>query len=246
MYGLAGLRTVKLRVRVAKAVTPTTGPTIPGTVDFDPAEGLPEGYAGAGSTSDWTYLFDAQPDRFGSRWDPCTVITWTYNATSEAYDALGDVRRAFAKISGASGLRFKYLGNQQGHRFVGDNDDLDTMTEKMVVGWAGEDELPDLDGGTVGVGGGLAHLVSGADVDLQMFQGYLTLDNDPSTALAPGFNGLGWGQVMMHEILHALGLGHAKGGDQLMYGMATSQNYQFGAGDITGMQKVGAPAGCLS
>ena len=240
--GLAGYRTVKLRVKVTKTAIPTTGPTIPGTVDYDPAEGLPDGHVSAGSKSDWTYLFDTEPNAFGSRWDPCTVITWTYNPAAEAYPALADVRRAFAKISGVSGLRFKYLGNQQSHRYVGDNDDLDTMTEKMVVGWADEDEFADLDGASVGIGGGLAHLVSGADVDLQMVQGYLTLDNDPKTALAQGFNGSGWGQVMMHEILHALGLGHAKGANQLMFGTATSQNYQFGAGDITGMQKVGLPA----
>jgi hypothetical protein len=244
--GLAGLRTGKLRVKVTKAPTPVTGPTIPGTAAYDAAEALPAGYAGTGSKTDWTYLFNTKPDRFGSRWDPCMVITWTYNPSGEAYHALADVRRAFAKISGVSGLRFKYLGNQQTYRFVGDNHDLDTMTEKMVVGWADEDEFPDLKGATVGIGGGLAHFVSGADVDLQMYQGYLALDNDPSMPLAPGFDGSGWGQVMMHEILHALGLGHANGANQLMYGIAGSSNYQFGAGDITGMQKVGAPAGCLS
>jgi hypothetical protein len=248
--GLAGLRTGNLRLKVTKKPVSTTGPTIPGSADYDPAEGLPAGYAAAGSKSDWTYLFDTQPDSFGSRWDPCTVITWTYNPTGEAYDALADVRRAFAKISGVSGLRFKYLGNQQGYRYVGDNDDLDGMAEMMVVGWADEDEFPDLApdeyGDAVGIGGGQAHLVSGADVDLKMVQGYLTLDNDPTTPLPPGFDGSGWGQVMMHEILHALGLGHASGASQLMYGTATSLNYQFGAGDIAGMQKVGAPAGCLS
>jgi len=243
--GLAGLRTGNLRIKVAKKPVTTTGPTIPGTADYDPAEGLPVGYAAAGSASDWAYLFDTQPDSFGSRWDPCTVITWTYNPTGEAYPALADVRRAFAKIAGVSGLRFKYLGNQQAYHYVGDNVALAATTEQLVVGWSDEDEFPELSGPTVGIGGGLAHPVSGTDIDRQMFRGYLTLDNDPLTPLAPGFDGSGWGQVMMHEILHALGLGHATSANQLMYGMATSTNYQFGAGDITGMQKVGAPAGCL-
>jgi len=244
--GLPRLRTGKLRVRVTKAGTPTTGPTIPGTADYDPAEGLPDGYVGTGSKSDWAYLFDSEPNAFGSRWDPCAVITWTYNPTGEGYNALADVRRAFAKISGASGLHFKYLGNQQTYRYVGDNHDLAAMGEKMVVGWSDEDEFPALASTTVGIGGGLARFVSGADVDLQMYRGYLALDNDPSMPLSPGFNGSGWGQVMMHEILHALGLGHAARSDQVMFGTASSQNYRFGAGDLTGMRKIGAPAGCLS
>ena len=249
--GLAGLRTGNLKVKVAKAGTitgPATGPVIPGGEGYDEAEGLTAGYLAAGKASDWSYLFD-QPDAYGSRWDPCTVITWSYNPSGEAYNALPDVKRAFAKIAGVSGLRFLYTRDQGDFRFVGSNDDLDAMPEKMVVGWASAQEFPDLApdeyGDAVGIGGGTAHLVAGADVDLQMVQGYLTLDNDAAIALAPGFNGSGWGQVMMHEILHALGLGHAKSATQLMYGTATSQNHQFGAGDITGMTKIGSASPCL-
>ncbi len=250
--GLAGLRTGNLKVKVATAATTTaqtTGPVIPGGDGYDAAEGLPAGYDGEGKASDWSYLFDQQPGGYGSRWDPCTVITWSYNPSGEAYNALPDVKRAFAKIAGVSGLRFLYTRDQEDFRFVGSNADLDGMPEQMVVGWASEQEFPDLrpdeDGDAVGIGGGTAHLVAGADVDLQMVQGYLTLDNDGAIALAPGFNGTGWGQVMMHEILHALGLGHAQSATQLMYGTATSQNYQFGAGDITGMTKIGSASPCL-
>jgi hypothetical protein len=248
--GLAGARTGTLKVKVTKTATPTTGPVIPGGEGFDAAEGLPSGYAAAGSSSDWAYLFDEKPDRVGSRWDPCTVITWSYNPSGEGYNALPDVKRAFAKIAGVSGLKFLYGRNQTQYRYVGGDHDLDGMPEKMVVGWANKNQYPDLapsqSGDPVGIGGGSAQLVSGADVDLKMIQGHLTLDNDPSIALARGFNNSGWGQVMMHEILHALGLGHAAHDNQLMYGTASSLNYRFGAGDITGMQKVGAPAGCLS
>lgn len=247
--GLAGLRTGAVKVKVAAAVAPTTGPVIPGGADYDAAEGLPIGYVAAGQKSDWSYLFDQVPDAYGSRWDPCTVVTWSYNPSGESYNALADVQRAFAKIAGVSGLRFKYARNQKDYRYIGGDHDLDAMPEKMVVGWASKNQFPDLapdqDGDAVGIGGGVAQLVAGADVDLQMVQGYLTLDNDGGIALAPGFNGSGWGQVMMHEILHALGLGHAQSSNQLMFGTATSANYRFGAGDITGMNKIGSAGGCL-
>jgi hypothetical protein len=247
--GLAGLRTGTLRVRVTKAAAPTAGPVIPGGEGYDAAEGLPVGYVAAGSRSDWSYLFDRQPNAFGSRWDPCTVITWSYNPSGEAYNALPDLKRAFAKIAGVSGLRFLYGGNQVAYRYLGGEDDLDLMVEEMVVGWANANEFsdlrPDQYGDAVGIGGGSARPVAGADVDLKMVQGYLTLDNDPSIALARGFNGSGWGQVMMHEILHALGLGHATSANQLMHGTATPLNHRFGAGDITGMTKVGSASPCL-
>jgi hypothetical protein len=246
--GLAGLRTGTLKVKVAKAATMTTGPVIPGDADFDDAEGLPAGYVGAGPKSDWSYLFDQEPDSYGSRWNPCMVINWSYNPTGEAYGALADVRRAVAKISGVSGMKFKYQGSTS-YRYLGGDHDLDGLTDQMVVGWANKNQFtdlaPDQYGDAVGIGGGTAQPVSGLDVDLQMVQGYLTLDNDKGIALARGFNRSGWGQVMMHEILHALGLGHAESPSQLMFGTAGSQNFQFGAGDITGMNEVGAPAGCM-
>jgi hypothetical protein len=247
--GLVGLRTGKLKVKVVKAVAATAmpGPVIPGNADFDDAEGLPKGYVGAGQSSDWSFLFD-QPGARGSRWNPCMVINWSYNPTGAAYGALPDLRRAVAKISGVSGLKFKYQGTTS-YRYLGGEHDLDGLTDQMVVGWANKNQFsdlaPDQYGDAVGIGGGSAQRVSGLDVDLQMVQGYLTLDNDPSIALARGFNGNGWGQVMMHEILHALGLGHAQGQSQLMFGTAGPQNFQFGAGDITGMSRVGAPAGCM-
>lgn len=247
--GLPGVRTSTLKVKVAKAVAVTTmpGPVIPGDADFDDAEGLPAGYVAAGQQSDWSYLFD-QPAARGSRWNPCMVINWSYNPTDAAYSALPDVRRAVAKISGVSGLKFKYQGITS-YRYLGGEHDLDGLTDQMVVGWANKNQFadlaPDQYGDPVGIGGGSAQRVSGLDVDLQMIQGYLTLDNDPSIALARGFNGSGWGQVMMHELLHALGLGHAQGQSQLMFGTAGPQNFQFGAGDISGMNRVGAPAGCM-
>ncbi len=85
--------------------------------------------------------------------------------------------------------------------------------------------------------------VSGADVRVRMDRGYLTLDN--TEVLPAGYERSGWGQVLLHEILHALGLGHADERVQIMYGTATPSNLRFGAGDLTGMTKVGAEAGCL-
>jgi hypothetical protein len=236
-HGLPSVVTRPIPVEVvAKLIEPQ--PSIePGTEDYDAAELLPEGYAGAGSARDWRYLFTGV-----SRWDPCQVIRWAYNPTSQGYDALADVQRAFAKIAGASGLRFKYVGPTT-WRYLGDIDDeaFPEGTVDIVVGWADGRELPILARSVVGVGGALGSPLSGI---LRITRGYLTLDN--GAVLPAGYGHHGWGQVMLHEVLHALGLGHASSDVQLMYGTAGDRNHRFGAGDLTGMRRIGEQAGCLS
>jgi hypothetical protein len=216
---------------------PPAAPAPPGPTDPDAPEPLPAGYVGAGTAGDWSYLFTG-----GSRWDPCRVIPWAYNPNAQGYPALPDVQRAFAKISGASGLRFRYVG-ETGYREIGLDDAGFPATADIVVGWASAAEWSRLEGTVVGIGGGQGGRVSGADVAYRMRRGYLTLDN--GHPLTPGFDQSGWGQVILHEVLHALGLGHARERVQLMYGSASRDNVRFGAGDLTGMQNVGAAPGCL-
>ncbi|MFC6044274.1 hypothetical protein [Nocardioides hankookensis] len=245
--GLRGLVTGSLKVKVTKTSgssggTGGTGPTVPGTDDYDAAEALPNGYDAAGSKNDWSSLFGKD----SVRWDPCTVITWRYNPDGEAYDARADVTRAIAKISGVSGLKFKYVGTSS-FSYRGQNHPTFPDDADLFVSWASAAQYDDLQGSTVGVGGGYATSQGAAalDVDWRMANGYLTLDKGASQ-VASGFDGSGWGQIMMHETLHAMGLGHAAsdpGSREVMAPVATSLNYRFGAGDITGMHNIGERPG---
>ena len=148
------------------------------------------------------------------------------------------MRRSFARISGVSGLTFRYLGTS-GSRFVGTEASVDRSVD-MVVGWANDTEFPRLAGSVIGIGGGFAAWTRSG---YEMTNGYLTLDN--TAVLHPGFDTYGWGLVFEHGILHALGLGHAAESVQLMYPMLTRDTLMFGAGDVAGMQAVGTAAGCL-
>ncbi|KQW50906.1 hypothetical protein ASC77_24930 [Nocardioides sp. Root1257] len=238
--GARSLVTGALKVKVTTS-SGGTGTTVPGTGDYDAAEALPAGYDAAGSKNDWSYLFDHS----SVRWAPCTVIRWRYNAAGEAYDARADVTRAIAKISGVSGLKFKYVGTST-FSYRGDGKPFPSDAD-LFVSWASAAEYGDLAGSTVGVGGGSATSQGAAalGVEWRMIDGYLTLDKGASQ-VAPGFDGSGWGQIMMHETLHAMGLGHAApdpGSREVMAPVATSANYQFGAGDITGMHQVGERPG---
>lgn len=246
--GLRSAVTKRVRIRIVAApAAPTTppvetmSPTVPPGVGQDPdaAEPLPVGYVALGDASDWSYLMPS-----GGRWNPCKVIRWAYNPAGEGYPALVDVRRAFARIAGVTGLQLTYVGATS-WRYLGTSGEFPIAQADIAVGWANADEAPVLAGGVVGYGGGSARLAAtGSDVRYRFDRGYLVLDSDH--VLPGGFDRAGWGQIMQHEILHALGLGHATGPTQLMYGMASPANVRFGAGDIAGMGRIGAPAGCLA
>src|SRR6478609_7362850 len=232
-HGLRAGRTRPLKVRIVKAL-----PTAP--TNFDAPEYLPPGYVGGGSTTTpagWK-AFDG-----GARWNSCRTIRWAYNPTTQKYDALSDMRRAFARLAGISGLRFRYVGATT-WRYRGGLGGFPSSRADVVVGWADPTELPALAGNVVGYGGWAGHTVQRANVRYKIDRGYLTLDN--GATLDPGFERVGWGSVSMHEIMHALGLDHAGEPVQMMYPTLTDQNVNPGAGDITGLRRVGSAAGCLN
>ena len=64
--------------------------------------------------------------------------------------------------------------------------------------------------------------------------------------LANGFgSGFTWGEVLMHELSHVIGLDHTDSTKQLMYPSITRGAARFGAGDLNGFRKVGDTFGCL-
>lgn len=222
----AASRTVE--VEVVAPPGPATGEA--------PAE--PSGSTPLGSPTDWSYIAgDA------GRWDPCAVIEWSYDDSNGGYaGALADAQQAFDRIADRTGLTFGFVGTVDATPFV----DPAPTTSDFHLGWSAEAEYAGLAGGVVGMGGPRGYQMTDDPVFYHWRRGALVLDREHT--LRQGFDVSGtptWGQVMVHEILHALGLGHAAGAEQLMYGRVSSVNHLFGAGDLTGMTKIGAEQGCL-
>jgi hypothetical protein len=68
---------------------------------------------------------------------------------------------------------------------------------------------------------------------------------DAGNRLAAGFGpGTTDGEVLLHELAHAVGLGHVLDPTQVMYPQTTHSESQFGAGDRAGLAALGAAAGC--
>ncbi len=178
-----------------------------------------------GDANDWTYLGGSRV----ARWDPCNSITWSVTGASPYADAQADLATSFARISAATGLSFVQV--------------TDPAASTFDVAWTNAAAEPRLAGSVVGLGGftSYSQLVGPSEV----VSGYVLLDNEH--ALSGGFSSLGasWGKVMMHEMSHAVGLGHAAGAEQIMYPTVVPSPAEFGAGDLTGLTAVGAAQGCF-
>ena len=64
--------------------------------------------------------------------------------------------------------------------------------------------------------------------------------------LSNGFGkGATWGEVVIHELGHLVGLGHTSARSQIMYFSVLQRNASWGAGDLAGFRRLGDVRGCL-
>ena len=199
------------------------------------------------------------------RWAPCTVsstgvvtthyITYKIN-TAGVYSRVRLVKDALAKVTAASGLRFRYLGsttyvphNAVLHYASGDRYVFDAAQERartgaeLVVAWAKGSASNLLTPGEAGVG---TDSWSGSyTAQLRIVQGAVVMRR--GVALKPGFTaGASVGALLLHELGHAVGLNHVGLKSQTMYPTIGSWSrgwYHYG--DVAGLRLVGRPAGCF-
>lgn len=206
--------------------TPTVTPTATTTPGTPPPTPTPT--TGLGDPSHWSYIGSADP----IAWDSCTPITWSYAPAGEYAGGLGDMTRAVAAVSARSGLQLSYVGSGGG---------------KLHIDWSDAAATPALDGGVVGIGGPSYYFVDPAEnggVGRLIISGRVTLDREEQLPTGfPTSEAAGWGQIMVHELMHAVGLGHTVGREQIMYPVAGA--FVLGAGDHTGLFNVGSSRGCL-
>ncbi|MEV0898268.1 matrixin family metalloprotease [Actinoplanes sp. NPDC049802] len=213
--------------------------------------------AAAGNARSYAFMSQANGDRLIARWNPCGgAVDYRVNLDRAPKNSLAEVRTAFARIATATGLSFRYAGTtsvipqaQKGY-----NGEYPAGTE-IVVAWATPGKHSRwLPAGTrsLGMGGGswqTAYTPSGGDA-LMMVTGAVVLNATGVKSMARGFGAHGGGTtgaVLMHEIGHAVGLAHPEQNDknQIMYHTITSKKAVWGAGDLSGLRKLGKSAGCL-
>ncbi len=195
-----------------------------------------------------------------ARWNPCDgPIGWRINASQASAGALVDTRAALAKISAASGLRFAYRGTTtiipgapKAKAYPRDT--------QLVVAWVKPGQSKHF---TVAVARSAAGIggpqwqegfVDGRKQRVaKILEGEALLDATkvftPGFGLGPVYGSQGTrGQLLMHELGHAVGLQHPAGLDtsQIMYPRMGRKLGVYGAGDLNGLAAVGSRNGCLT
>ncbi len=163
-------------------------------------------------------------------WDSCGgPITWKFNPASAPNGGLEQVAGSFDRVHAATGLDFTYAGTTD---VTPRPSDPGTSGADIVVGWIGGQTFAERHGSAVGVGGAAywrdQRLSNGTRVN-RAFEGGVVLNAGYNDRLGNGFgSGTTWGDVLMHEIGHVIGLGHVGSEKQMMFGRITARAARMG------------------
>lgn len=182
-----------------------------------------------------------------TRWNPCQSVPWTFNPARAPAGGLAAVRSAFAELSRRTGLQFQYQGTTRTAPTAAYLQQSYKQFRPLLVGWStssSSDLLQGSGAGTVGMARVLwtgSYDATGAN-RTQIASGVVVL-NAAAKARTSGAGS--WYTYSLHELGHAVGLGHVSDRSQLMNPVISGSLATYGRGDSAGLRLVGSGGGCL-
>ena len=195
-----------------------------------------------------SYTLNVNSDGSPVRWNPCAAVRWQANLSLAPPGALDALRAAFDELAAATGMTFTYAGTTSTVPtktwLEGDGD-----SGVLVVAWAAKVGSDLWTGSADGEGGWYKRGVStnGVSWTWRIERGFVLIDPASTTGYLDGFSpGVSLGALLLHELAHAVGLGHVDDQSELMYPtLSATTSAAFGDGDRAGLARVGRDAGCI-
>lgn len=160
--------------------------------------------------------------------DACAAsISVVYDPDGAPYAAQTDIIDAAALLQEAMGRPVVFAGQ--------DPEPDRRRPDTIIISWvASPAALADADSSTVGQGGPtviLGHRIITAEVTLVT-----------SADLATGLGPASWGSALLHELGHAVGLGHVRDPQQQMFPtISNTRPAEWGRGDLAGLRELSPP-----
>ena len=177
-----------------------------------------------------------------ARWNPCKVIRWGYNPAKQKAGGLDDAKKAIAKLSQTSGLKYKYVGKTKSVPFKGKA----PAAIDLRVGWGTNGSHPKyFKKGSRVAGYGAVYYAYRVNADgsrtaPEVVNGDLLMN--ASMKLSRRVQKF----VYLHEAGHTAGLGHVGHRPEIMYPTVLLRDkYSYKTGDRAGLKRLGADAGCF-
>lgn len=187
------------------------------------------------------YTFSATYNGRPVRWNPCTAIHWRFNPAGAPTSGLTVVKQSLASIALATGTAWVYDGTTTS---VPTKSWLPTNATQrpVLIGWT----TPTASNLLSNQAKAVLAVTQNSWVPVQgqgkVLASVVALDRTDSLPITGPRS---WRTVVLHELGHAMGLGHAGSSGALMNSQLSSTLASLASGDLLGLTKVGRAAGCL-